>query len=151
MRSGADPWSARARLIGSEAVTRIETGGAGNYAGWTGEQVQALLASNPAGGVNLRVMLKLYPPVRLRCDSRLRLLRFPVKALRRRLRSSLGSARKLTRLKQMPPTKVLAVRVPILCHSRVQQLVRRTLRGCPSCRRRPETDTKARGRTAMDA
>jgi hypothetical protein len=61
MRSAAEPWSARARLVGSGAVTRIETGGAGNYAGWTGEQVQTLLGSNPTGGVNLRVMLKLYP------------------------------------------------------------------------------------------
>ena len=66
MRSGADPWSARARLIGSGAVTRIETGGAGNHAGWIGKQVQPLLGSNPAGGVNLRVMFKLYPAVRLR-------------------------------------------------------------------------------------
>jgi hypothetical protein len=66
MRSGADPWSARARLVGSGAVTRIESGSAGNYAGCIREQVQTLLGSNPTGGVNLRVMLKLNPPVRLR-------------------------------------------------------------------------------------
>lgn len=53
-------------VVAAGAVTRIETGGAGNYAGWTREQVQTLLGSNPAGGVNLRVMFKLFPPVRLR-------------------------------------------------------------------------------------
>jgi hypothetical protein len=53
-------------IEGSGTVTRIVTGGAGNYAGWTGEQVQTFLGFNPTGGVNLRVTFKLYPPARLR-------------------------------------------------------------------------------------
>jgi hypothetical protein len=36
-------------------VTRIITGGAGNYAGFIGEQRQTFLGFNPTGGVNLRV------------------------------------------------------------------------------------------------
>jgi hypothetical protein len=53
-------------IEGKGTVTRIVTGGAGNYAGWTGEQVQTFLGFNPTGGVNLRVMFKLYPPGRSR-------------------------------------------------------------------------------------
>jgi hypothetical protein len=53
-------------IEGKETVSRIVTGGAGNYAGWTGEQVQTFLGFNPTGGVTLRVTFKLYPPVRLR-------------------------------------------------------------------------------------
>jgi hypothetical protein len=53
-------------IEGSGTVTRIVTGGAGNYAGWTGEQVQTFLGFNPTGGVNLRVTFKLHPPVRPR-------------------------------------------------------------------------------------
>jgi hypothetical protein len=49
-------------IEGKGTVTRIVTGGAGNYAGWTGEQVQTFLGFNPTGGVNLRVTFKLYPP-----------------------------------------------------------------------------------------
>lgn len=40
---------------GGGTVTRIVTGGAGNYAGWVGEQRQTFLGFNPTGGVNLRV------------------------------------------------------------------------------------------------
>jgi hypothetical protein len=53
-------------IEGKGTVTRIVTGGAGNYAGWTGEQVQTFLGFNPTGGVNLRVTFKLYPPTRTR-------------------------------------------------------------------------------------
>jgi hypothetical protein len=53
-------------IEGKGTVTRIVTGGAGNYAGWTGEQVQTFLGFNPTGGVNLRVTFKLYPPGRSR-------------------------------------------------------------------------------------
>jgi hypothetical protein len=53
-------------LEGKGTVTRIVTGGTGNYAGWTGEQVQTFLGFNPTGGVNLRVTFKLYPPGRTR-------------------------------------------------------------------------------------
>jgi hypothetical protein len=42
-------------LEGRGAVTRIITGGAGNYAGFIGEQRQTFLGFNPTGGVNLRV------------------------------------------------------------------------------------------------
>lgn len=71
----ASLWASSAQLFvigrqgsieGSGTVTRIVTGGAGNYAGWTGEQVQTFLGFNPTGGVNLRVTFKLYPPARLR-------------------------------------------------------------------------------------
>jgi hypothetical protein len=51
-------------IEGSGAVTRIVTGGAGNYAGWTGEQKQTFLGFNPTGGVNLRVTFILRPPAR---------------------------------------------------------------------------------------
>jgi hypothetical protein len=49
---------------GSGTITRIVTGGAGNYAGWTGEQRQTFLGFNPTGGVNLRVTFILRPPAR---------------------------------------------------------------------------------------
>jgi hypothetical protein len=51
-------------LEGSGTVTRIVTGGAGNFAGWTGEQRQTFLGFNPTGGVNLRVTFTLRPPAR---------------------------------------------------------------------------------------
>jgi len=47
---------------GGGTVTRIVTGGAGNYAGWVGEQRQTFLGVNPTGGVNLRVTFMLRPP-----------------------------------------------------------------------------------------
>lgn len=47
---------------GSGTVTRIATGGAGNFAGWTGEQKQTFLGFNSTGGVNLRVTFILRPP-----------------------------------------------------------------------------------------
>jgi hypothetical protein len=47
---------------GGGTVTRIVTGGAGNYAGWIGEQRQTFLGFNPTGGVNLRVTFILRPP-----------------------------------------------------------------------------------------
>ena len=47
---------------GGGTVTRIVTGGAGNYAGWVGEQRQTFLGFNPTGGVNLRVTFTLRPP-----------------------------------------------------------------------------------------
>jgi hypothetical protein len=40
---------------GAGTITRIVTGGAGNYAGYVGEQRQTFLGFNPTGGVNLRV------------------------------------------------------------------------------------------------
>src|ERR687895_545130 len=40
---------------GGGTVTRIVTGGTGNFAGWVGEQRQTFLGFNPTGGVNLRV------------------------------------------------------------------------------------------------
>jgi len=49
---------------GGGTVTRIVTGGTGNYAGWTGEQRQTFLGFNPTGGVNLRVTFILYPPAK---------------------------------------------------------------------------------------
>jgi hypothetical protein len=49
---------------GRGTVTRIVTGGTGNFAGWTGEQRQTFLGFNPTGGVNLRVTFTLYPPAR---------------------------------------------------------------------------------------
>lgn len=51
-------------IEGSGTVTRIVTGGAGNYAGWTGEQRQTFLGFNPTGGVNLRVTFILRPPAK---------------------------------------------------------------------------------------
>ena len=42
-------------LEGSGTVTRIVTGGAGNFAGYVGEQRQEFLGFNQTGGVNLRV------------------------------------------------------------------------------------------------
>jgi hypothetical protein len=47
---------------GGGTVTRIVTGGAGNYAGWVGEERQTFLGFNPTGGVNLRVTFVLRPP-----------------------------------------------------------------------------------------
>jgi hypothetical protein len=49
---------------GSGTVTRIVTGGAGNFAGWTGEQQQTFLGFNSTGGVNLRVTFTLRPPTK---------------------------------------------------------------------------------------
>jgi hypothetical protein len=49
---------------GAGTVTRIVTGGAGNYAGWVGEQRQTFLGFNPTGGVNLRVTFILRPPAK---------------------------------------------------------------------------------------
>jgi hypothetical protein len=49
---------------GSGTVGRIVTGGAGNFAGWTGEQRQAFLGFNSTGGVNVRVTFTLWPPAR---------------------------------------------------------------------------------------
>jgi hypothetical protein len=47
---------------GGGTVTRIVTGGTGNFAGWAGEQRQTFLGFNPTGGVNLRVTFILRPP-----------------------------------------------------------------------------------------
>jgi hypothetical protein len=49
---------------GGGTVTRIVTGGAGNYAGYLGEQRQTFLGFNPTGGVNLRVTFILRKAVR---------------------------------------------------------------------------------------
>jgi hypothetical protein len=49
---------------GGGTVTRIVTGGAGNYAGWVGEQRQTFLGFNPTCGVNLRVTFILRKAVR---------------------------------------------------------------------------------------
>lgn len=46
---------------GSGTVTRIVTGGAGNYVGFVGEQRQPFLGFNPTGGVNLRITFILRP------------------------------------------------------------------------------------------
>ena len=48
-------------IEGSGTSTRIVTGGAGNYAGFVGEQRQEFLGFNPTGGVNLRVTFILRP------------------------------------------------------------------------------------------
>jgi hypothetical protein len=49
-------------IEGNGTVTRIVTGGTGNFAGWTGEQKQTFLGFNQTGGVNLRVTFILRPP-----------------------------------------------------------------------------------------
>lgn len=49
---------------GGGTITRIVTGGAGNYAGWVGEQRQTFLGFNSTGGVNLRVTFILRPPAK---------------------------------------------------------------------------------------
>jgi hypothetical protein len=46
---------------GAGTVTRIITGGAGNYTGFVGEQRQTFLGFNSTGGVNLRVTFILRP------------------------------------------------------------------------------------------
>ena len=46
---------------GAGTITRIVTGGAGNYTGFVGEQRQTFLGFNPTGGVNLRVTFILRP------------------------------------------------------------------------------------------
>jgi hypothetical protein len=46
---------------GSGTVTRVVTGGAGNYAGFVGEQRQTFLGFNATGGVNVRVTFILRP------------------------------------------------------------------------------------------
>jgi hypothetical protein len=48
---------------GSGTVTRIVTGGAGNYVGFVGEPRQTFLGFNSTGGVNLRVTFTLWPVV----------------------------------------------------------------------------------------
>ena len=48
-------------IEGRDTITRIVTGGAGNYAGWVGEQRQTFLGFNATGGVNLRVTFILRP------------------------------------------------------------------------------------------
>lgn len=48
-------------IEGSGTVTRIITGGAGNYTGFVGEQRQTFLGFNSTGGVNLRVTFILRP------------------------------------------------------------------------------------------
>jgi hypothetical protein len=49
-------------LEGNGTLTRVVTGGTGNFAGWIGEQQQTFLGFNPTGGVNLRVTFVLRPP-----------------------------------------------------------------------------------------
>ena len=51
-------------IEGAGTITRIVTGGAGNYAGYVGEQRQTFLGFNPTGGVNLRVTFILRKAVR---------------------------------------------------------------------------------------
>jgi hypothetical protein len=48
-------------IEGAGTVTRIITGGAGNFAGFVGEQRQTFLGFNSTGGVNLRVTFILRP------------------------------------------------------------------------------------------
>jgi hypothetical protein len=49
---------------GAGTVTRVVTGGAGNYTGFVGEQRQTFLGFNRTGGVNLRVTFILRPVVK---------------------------------------------------------------------------------------
>ena len=49
---------------GSGSITRIVTGGAGNYVGFVGEQQTTFLGFNATGGVNLRVTFVLRKIVR---------------------------------------------------------------------------------------
>ena len=51
-------------IEGAGTVTRIVTGGAGNYVGFVGEQRQTFLGFNSTGGVNLRVTFLLRKVVR---------------------------------------------------------------------------------------
>jgi hypothetical protein len=51
-------------IEGAGTVTRIVTGGTGNFAGWAGEQRQTFLGFNATGGVNLRVTFTLRKVVR---------------------------------------------------------------------------------------
>ena len=46
---------------GAGTVTRVVTGGAGNFVGFVGEQRQTFLGFNSTGGVNLRVTFILRP------------------------------------------------------------------------------------------
>jgi hypothetical protein len=48
-------------LEGRGTLTRVVTGGTGNYAGFVGEQRQEFLGFNVTGGVNLRVTFTLRP------------------------------------------------------------------------------------------
>lgn len=48
-------------LEGNGTVTRIVTGGTGNYRGVVGEQRQTFLGFNATGGANLRVTFTLWP------------------------------------------------------------------------------------------
>lgn len=50
-------------IEGKGTITRIVTGGAGNYRGVIGEQRQTFLGFNTTGGANLRVTFTLYPVV----------------------------------------------------------------------------------------
>jgi hypothetical protein len=49
---------------GAGTITRIVTGGAGNYTGFVGEQRQTFLGFNSTGGVNLRVTFILRPVIK---------------------------------------------------------------------------------------
>lgn len=51
-------------IEGAGTVTRVITGGAGNYVGFVGEQRQTFLGFNATGGVNLRVTFVLRKVVR---------------------------------------------------------------------------------------
>jgi hypothetical protein len=51
-------------IEGNGTVTRIVTGGTGNYAGWIGEQKQTFLGFNATGGANLRIWFILRPPAK---------------------------------------------------------------------------------------
>ena len=51
-------------LEGSGSITRVVTGGGGNYVGFIGEQRTTFLGFNPTGGVNLRVTFVLRKIVR---------------------------------------------------------------------------------------
>ena len=53
-----------AGLEGKGTVTRVVSGGTGNYAGWIGEQRQTFLGFNSTGGANMRVTFVLRKTVR---------------------------------------------------------------------------------------
>jgi hypothetical protein len=62
-RQGRDQLASEG-VEGSGTVTRIVTGGAGNYAGFIGEQQQTFLGFNATGGVNVRITFTLRKIVR---------------------------------------------------------------------------------------
>jgi hypothetical protein len=62
-RQGVDQIASEG-LESSETITRIVSGGTGNFAGWVGEQRQTFLGVNSTGGVNLRVTFILRKAVR---------------------------------------------------------------------------------------